>query len=85
MYICSKRKKLKKKINPAKSCCSPWAWGMGRRSAYNSKTVYDIEMKFGGVVENHKLTDFVCSQTSLRRTPSGPASTVCLREPASVL
>ena len=27
--------------------------------AHNSKTIHDIEMKLGRVVENHKLINFV--------------------------
>ena len=37
-----------------------WAWGRGgggakSAPAHNSKTINDNEMKFGGVVKNHKL------------------------------
>ena len=28
-------------------------------AAHNSKTIHDNGMKFGGVVENHKLINFV--------------------------
>ena len=28
-------------------------------AAHNSKTIHGIEMKFGRVVENHKLTNLV--------------------------
>ena len=28
-------------------------------AAHNSKTIYDIEMKFGRVVKNHKLINLV--------------------------
>ena len=40
---------------------SGWAWGEGggRPVAHNSKIVNDNEMKFDGVVENHKLTNLV--------------------------
>ena len=37
-------------------------WGGGGQkvlAAYNSKLLNDIEMKFGGVVENHNLTNLV--------------------------
>ena len=39
-----------------------WAWermGGGVPAAHNSKTIHGIEMKFGTVVENHKLINLV--------------------------
>ena len=33
--------------------------GEGVPAAYNSKTIHDIEMKFGRIVENYKLINLV--------------------------
>ena len=33
--------------------------GWKNPAAYNSKTIHGIEMKFGQLVENHKLINFV--------------------------
>ena len=54
-------------INPIQSGLFLGVWaggggGGGRRkvpAAHNSKTVHGIEMKFGTVVENHKLIKLV--------------------------
>ena len=50
-------------INPIQSGLFLGFWaGGGRRkvpAAHNSKTVHGIEMKFGTVVENHKLIKLV--------------------------
>ena len=38
---------------------SAWGRGGGVHAAHNSKTIYDNEMKFCGVVENRKVINLV--------------------------
>ena len=38
---------------------SLWGGGGGAHTAYNSYTINDFKMEFGGVLENYKLIDLV--------------------------
>ena len=47
-------------LNPARAFLGAWArGGRGVPAAHNSKTIHGIEIKFGMVIENHKLIKLV--------------------------
>ena len=58
-----KSARIRKGLNPIRPrlFLGAWARGEGRKVpvAHNSKTIHGIEMKFGRLVENHKLINLV--------------------------
>ena len=57
--LCTTRSGLEKKISLARAFLECLGRGGELPAANNSKTIHDIEIKFGRVVENHKLIKLV--------------------------